>query len=165
MARMRRVAGLVLGLSMGAAWAQVDMACHPMEVKDQLPPEQLPAAVRIEGAGNSHLKITANADGQAWFDQGLNLLHDFWDYESARAFEQGVRVDPQCAMCYWGLFEAESFFHSNAQEGYAERALKEAVRLKGRVKASRSDCTSRPRRRRAGWMESRQTRTRSGGGW
>jgi hypothetical protein len=32
--------------------------------------------------------------------QGLNLLHDFWDYESARAFEESVRVDPQCAMCY-----------------------------------------------------------------
>ena len=41
-----------------------------------------------------------------WFDQGLNLLHDFWDYESARAFEQAVRVDPNCAMCYWGLYNA-----------------------------------------------------------
>lgn len=43
-----------------------------------------------------------------WFDQGLNLIHDFWDYESARAFEQSVRVDPQCAMCYWGQVLAKA---------------------------------------------------------
>jgi tetratricopeptide (TPR) repeat protein len=134
MTGMRRVViALAAGLSaVAAAWGQMAASCHVMEMKDQIPPGELPAAVRMEGIGNSRLKITANAEAQVWFDQGLNLLHDFWDYESARAFEQGVRVDPQCAMCYWGLFEAESFFHSLAQ-GYAEAALKEAVRLKGKV--------------------------------
>jgi hypothetical protein len=27
-------------------------------------------------------------------------------HESAKAFEQAIRVDPNCAMCYWGLAEA-----------------------------------------------------------
>ena len=67
------------------------------------PPEQLPAPVKMTGIGNSHIAIKASPEAQAWFDQGLSLLHDFWEYESAKAFEQGIRVDPNCAMCYWGL--------------------------------------------------------------
>ncbi|HTX39099.1 MAG TPA: hypothetical protein VME43_28945 [Bryobacteraceae bacterium] len=84
----------------------------------------------MTGIGNAHIRITATPEAQRWFNQGLNLLHDFWDYESARAFEQGVRVDSHCAMCYWGLYEAESFYHSTAQ-GYAAQALAQAVRLEG----------------------------------
>src|SRR4051794_12761720 len=116
------------------AYAQMNMAGHAMEMQDEIPPEKLPPAVRIDGIGNSHMQITANAEAQMWFDQGLNLLHDFWDYESARAFEQGVRVDPQCAMCYWGLYKAESFYHSTAQ-GLAGQALAQAVALKEHVSA------------------------------
>lgn len=115
-----------------AAAAQMSMPGHVMEMKDQMPPDQLPEPLRMTGIGNSHLEITAKPAAQAWFNQGLNLLHDFWDYESARAFEQGVRVDPQCAMCYWGLYKAESFYHSTAQ-GYAGRALATAKSLKDKV--------------------------------
>lgn len=94
-----------------------------------MPPEELPAPRKMAAIGNVHLQITATPVAQEWFNQGLNLLHDFWDYESARAFEQSVRVDPQCAMGYWGLYEAESSYHSTAQ-GYAARALAKAVSLK-----------------------------------
>src|SRR5580698_2966607 len=70
------------------------------------PPEQLPAPIHMTGIGNSHITIKASPEAQAWFDQGLSLLHDFWDYESAKAFEQAIRTDPNCAMCYWGLAQA-----------------------------------------------------------
>jgi len=115
-----------------AAPAQMDMSGHVMSVKDQVPPEQLPEARELTGIGNVHMEITATPEAQMWFNQGLNLLFDFWDYESARAFEQGVRVDPQCAMCYWGLYKAETFFHSITQ-GYAARSLAAAEKLKDRV--------------------------------
>jgi tetratricopeptide (TPR) repeat protein len=114
-----------------AAPAQ-EAAGHVMEMKDEIPPDQLPAPIRMQGIGNAHMEITAAREAQVWFDQGLNLLHDFWDYESARAFEQAVRVDPHCSMCYWGLYKAESFYHSTAQ-GLAGRALAQAVALKARV--------------------------------
>jgi tetratricopeptide (TPR) repeat protein len=107
----------------------MNMAGHAMETRDETPPDQLPAPVEMTGIGNVKMRITATPEAQMWFDQGLNLLHDFWDYESARAFEQSIRVDPQCAMCYWGLYEAESFYHSNAK-GYAGQALAKAVALK-----------------------------------
>lgn len=108
--------------------AQTGMACHPVETQEATPPTQLPPPRKMTGIGNGHMQISANAEAQMWFDQGLNLLHDFWDYESARAFEQAIRVDPHCAMCYWGLYKAESFYHSIAK-GYADQALAQAVKL------------------------------------
>jgi tetratricopeptide (TPR) repeat protein len=93
------------------------------------PPEQLPVPIHMTGIGNSHIAIKASPEAQVWFDQGLSLLHDFWDYESAKAFEQAIRVDAQCAMCWWGLAQAEGFRGSEA-EVYGKKALAEAVRLK-----------------------------------
>src|SRR5690349_24791203 len=82
-----------LGLARSAA-AQNTATCHSgMQMKALPAPESLPVPVKMTGIGNSRLTITATPEAQAWFNQGLNLLHDFWDYESERAFEQGVRVD------------------------------------------------------------------------
>src|SRR5713226_636163 len=110
--------------------AQSGMQCHRMDMREEVAPEKLPPPQKLTGIGNAHIRITATPEAQMWFDQGLNLLHDFWDYESGRAFEQSIRVDPQCAMCYWGLYKAESFYHGTAQ-GYAGQALAKAVSLKG----------------------------------
>jgi hypothetical protein len=117
-------AALFCTLAAAAAVAQMNMAGHDMgETKEVPPPSQLPAPLRLTGIGNSHLAITATPEAQLWFDQGLNLIHDFWDYESARAFEQAVRVDPNCPMCYWGLARS-------VQGAYSRDALAHAVRLK-----------------------------------
>jgi tetratricopeptide (TPR) repeat protein len=119
-----------VGAEPGLAFAQGSMAGHDMgmEMKEVPAPETLPVPVKMSGIGDSHLAITASPEAQMWFDQGLNLLHDFWDYESTKAFEQAVRVDPNCAMCYWGL-ESALAFRSGAT-GYSEKALASAVRLK-----------------------------------
>jgi tetratricopeptide (TPR) repeat protein len=113
------------------ATAQSAAACHSagMQMKTLPAPESLPVPVKMSGIGDSHLTITATPEAQAWFDQGLTLLHDFWDYESARAFEQSVRVDPQCAMCYWGLYQA-LIFRNGETNAYTQQALANAVRLK-----------------------------------
>jgi tetratricopeptide (TPR) repeat protein len=111
-----------------AAGAQGGMGAMPgMQVVPA--PDQLPVPVKMTGIGNGHIAITATPEAQAWFDQGLNLMHDFWDYESAKAFEQGVRVDPKCAMCYWGLAKVEGF-RGGPEKVYGTKALAEAVKLK-----------------------------------
>src|SRR5580658_4710999 len=120
--------------------AQSGMNCHATnahatETREAVAPEKLPPPQKLTGIGNAHLRITASPEAQAWFDQGLNLYHDFWDYESARAFEQGVRVDPQCAMCYWGLYLAETFRRSSSKH-FADEALAKAVSLKGHASKS-----------------------------
>ncbi|HEV2578863.1 MAG TPA: hypothetical protein VGU25_16785 [Acidobacteriaceae bacterium] len=103
------------------------------EMKPIPAPDQLPVPQRMTGIGNSHIKITATPEAQAWFDQGLSLEHDFWDYESAKAYEQGIRVDPNCAMCYWGLFQIEGFRDRMPTRNYGLAALKQASRLKAQV--------------------------------
>jgi hypothetical protein len=119
----------VVSLSPLAA-AQNKMACHSMGMQDELPPDKLPAPLKLTGIGNVHLQIRATPEAQTWFDQGLNLFHDFWDYEAERAFEQGVREDSNCAMCYWGIYQAETFSHSN-DKYYATQALDKAMSLRG----------------------------------
>jgi hypothetical protein len=109
--------------------AQMNMSGHDMgDTKEIPPPSALPAPLHLTGIGNVELRITATPEAQGWFTQGLNLLHDFWDYEAARAFEQSVRVDPNCAMCYWGLYQTANFRHSLGP-GYSKAALDNAVRL------------------------------------
>jgi tetratricopeptide (TPR) repeat protein len=115
--------------------AQSGMNCHATnahatETREAVAPEKLPPPQKLTGIGNAHLRITASPEAQMWFDQGLNLLHDFWDYESARAFEQGVRVDPQCAMCYWGIYRAYKSNYRIETGYFQEQALAKAVSLK-----------------------------------
>ena len=115
--------------------AQSGMNCHATnahttETREAVAAEKLPPPEKLTGIGNAHLRITASPEAQMWFDQGLNLLHDFWDYESARAFEQGVRVDPQCAMCYWGIYRAYKSNYRIETSYYQEQALAKAVSLK-----------------------------------
>jgi len=83
----------------------------------------------MKGIGTATIKITTkSADAQKYFDQGLNLMHAFWDMESYRAFREASRLDPDCAMAYWGIYNALA---QNAQEMADERAaaLKKAVEL------------------------------------
>ncbi len=122
---------LLLSQTQRAA-AQAGMNGHSMGVQDEISPDKLPTPQKLSGIGNVHIQITATPEAQMWFNQGLNLLHDFWDYESLRAFEQGVRVDPQCAMCYWGIYQIETAFHSTAKS-FANLALIKAVSLKSHV--------------------------------
>src|SRR5438105_3893581 len=45
---------------------------------------------------------TRSAQAQAYFNQGLRLSFGFNHAEAQRAFQAAQRLDPHCAMCYWG---------------------------------------------------------------
>ena len=45
---------------------------------------------------------TGNAKAQAWFDQGVRLMFGFNHAEAIRAFREAQKLDPRCALCYWG---------------------------------------------------------------
>jgi len=65
---------------------------------------KLKPPTRRDNVGTSHLKITTSSpEAQIWFDQGLNLLHCFWELEAYRCFLRAAELDPDCAMAYWGL--------------------------------------------------------------
>ena len=54
--------------------------------------------------GEHHYSITTSVPlAQRYFDQGLRLYYAFNHQEAIRSFEEGARIDPDCAMCYWGI--------------------------------------------------------------
>nr|WP_298412680.1 tetratricopeptide repeat protein [uncultured Halomonas sp.] len=56
-----------------------------------------------EGLGARSYEITTrNPRAQAYFDQGLKLAWGFNHAEARRAFREAQRLDPGCAMCFWG---------------------------------------------------------------
>ena len=68
---------------------------------------ELPPPPLMQGIGEAGLKITTSSEqAQAYFNQGLRLLHCFWDFEAYRAFKEATRLDPSAAMAYWGEYEA-----------------------------------------------------------
>jgi tetratricopeptide (TPR) repeat protein len=57
----------------------------------------------FEGMGDYHRTITTSDPGaQRYFDQGMVLAFGFNHAESVRSFRAAQRLDPGCAMCFWG---------------------------------------------------------------
>ena len=57
----------------------------------------------LNGLGtHSHTVSTENVSAQRYFNQGLVLSFAFNHAESIRSFKAAQRLDPNCAMCYWG---------------------------------------------------------------
>jgi len=80
----------------------------------------------MTGIGNASLEITTRSPGaQAYFNQGLRLLHCFWFFEAYRAFKEAARRDPSAAMAYWGIAEA----FTNFEMGDQAKAAIEKARL------------------------------------
>ncbi|HRI80586.1 MAG TPA: hypothetical protein PLR06_13725, partial [Cyclobacteriaceae bacterium] len=56
-----------------------------------------------DGLGDLHFSITAqNPLTQKFFDQGLRLIYGFNHIEALRSFVEAARLEPNCAMAYWG---------------------------------------------------------------
>ena len=77
-------------LSLGCAKPKVD------ETRGRLAP-------LLEGMGDLHFAVTTkDTMAQRFFNQGLVLSYAFNHKEAERAFLEAARLDPDCAMAYWG---------------------------------------------------------------
>ncbi|TKD10113.1 hypothetical protein [Polyangium fumosum] len=57
----------------------------------------------LEGMGSLHRPITTRVPAaQRYFNQGLTLAYAFNHAEAERSFLEAARLDPRCAMCFWG---------------------------------------------------------------
>ena len=62
------------------------------------------AAYLIAGMGKVHFPVTtAKPEAQKFVNQGVAQLHSFLYFESERSFRQAAKLDPGCAMAYWGM--------------------------------------------------------------
>jgi tetratricopeptide (TPR) repeat protein len=58
----------------------------------------------FDNLGTLHHPITTTSpQAQRYFDQGLRLVYAFNHDEAHRAFTEAARLDPNCAMAYWGI--------------------------------------------------------------
>jgi len=76
-------------------------ASNTAETKNELAARA--GAPLFDGMGDHHHPITtSDPDAQRYFDQGLTIDFAFNHAESVRSFRAAQRLDPECAMCYWG---------------------------------------------------------------
>lgn len=62
-----------------------------------------PIAPVLEGIGDHHHPVSTRSErAQYFFDQGLKLTYAFNHQEALRSFKEAARLDPDCAMAYWG---------------------------------------------------------------
>lgn len=57
----------------------------------------------MENLGKHGMKVTTKSErAQLFFNQGINLYYGFNHLEAYRSFREVARLDPDCAMAYWG---------------------------------------------------------------
>lgn len=58
----------------------------------------------FKGMGDHKRKISTDSDlAQEYFDQGLIFTYAFNHDEAIRSFAEAARLDPECAICWWGV--------------------------------------------------------------
>ena len=93
---MTAAAALLAACSPNTAPAELDEAARQELVARA-------GAPQFDGMGNYHRAITTSDPGaQLYFDQGMVLAFGFNHAESIRSFRAAERLDPLCAMCFWG---------------------------------------------------------------
>ena len=61
-------------------------------------------APRLQKLGNHKFPVTTSSPrAQLFINQGLMLAYGFNHAEAARSFREAARLDPKCAMAYWGM--------------------------------------------------------------
>ncbi len=93
---------------------------------------------RMDGIGKAPFPITSKVpEVQEWFDQGNALLQSFWYEEAERSFRWCLKLDPECAMAYWGMARTGINWSTGLSDFPEVKRykdfLKEAVRRKDTV--------------------------------
>ena len=81
-------------------------ACQPIHPVVQTAPAATTAAVAplLGNLGDhTHPITTQSALAQKYFDEGLILTMGFNHAEAIRSYQDALKLDPTCAMCYWGI--------------------------------------------------------------
>ena len=62
-----------------------------------------PIAIFTTGLGTFTRPMSStNAEAQAYFDQGFQMMYSFAKPEAVGSFREAWKRDPECAICYWG---------------------------------------------------------------
>ncbi len=117
------------------------------------------AAHLIPGMGKVHFPVTTSKpDAQNFVDQGVAQLHSFYYFESERSFREAARIDPGCAMAYWGM-AMSNINNPKRASGFLKEARKRATGITSRESLYLAALESlfkegaNVRARRQGWLQ------------
>ena len=66
-------------------------------------PAAVPGVALYDGLGNLNFAVTTtNPEAQRYFSQGLAFAYGFNHAAAIASFREAQRLDPACAMCWWG---------------------------------------------------------------
>jgi len=74
--------------------------------KDDVQSAAVPGQIapRLQNLGNHKFPVRTNsARAQLFINQGMMLTYGFNHAEATRSFREAARLDPNCAMAYWGM--------------------------------------------------------------
>jgi peroxiredoxin len=87
------------------------------------------AAYAMPGMGKVHFPATTKKpEAQALIDQGVAQLHSFYYFESERSFRQAAKIDPDCAIAYWGM-AMSNVNNPKRAKGFLAEARKRAAKI------------------------------------
>lgn len=135
---VRLIVIALIFLASSAITPAQETSAHHHENIGWMPKEILERPVTLRnGIGNLHEQITTTSpQAQAFYNQGLNYLHDYGWIEAARSFNQALRLDPNLAMAYLGLSDVSTELQDNAAARAAfEKAQSFAARVSERERA------------------------------
>jgi tetratricopeptide (TPR) repeat protein len=87
----------------GMAQLNMRMSMPPMPAVYGGQADKAGAPVFKDLGAHKHPISTKVPKTQMYFDQGVNLLFGFNHAEAIRSFREAARLDPECAMCWWGV--------------------------------------------------------------
>lgn len=91
----------------------------------------------IPGLGDLHYPITTRSlKAQEYFEQGLRLIYGFNHWEAIQSFREATRLDPNCAMAFWGLALAYGPNLNDVNPKDRERIAFESIQKAQAVKGS-----------------------------
>jgi tetratricopeptide (TPR) repeat protein len=89
---------------------------------------EMPLLTKVTGPFSRPV-TTSSPMAQAYFDQGMQMVYAFTYSVAIRSFEEAQRLDPTCAMCYWGEALARGpFLNSGMSAGNAAPAHAAAIK-------------------------------------
>ena len=92
-------------------------------------------AYLMGGTGNVSFPVTtSNPEVQAFINQGVGQLHGFWYFEAERSFRQAAALDPDCAIAYWGMSQA-NYQNDKRSKGFLAEAMKRKDKASPRERA------------------------------
>jgi len=104
---------------------------QPSHVAHEQPPTDGRPILYDSLSAYSYRITTASPGAQRWFDQGLRLVYAFNHNEAQRAFREAVRLDPSCAMCFWGIAMTEGGNYNHPTDVDREKRALAATQAAG----------------------------------